>query len=426
MPQHHPPERPGRFRRRTVAALVAVGLAVPALIAGHAAAAEPGTARPGGASPVPVAVGPVQVSAAPATFAEPSTVAGTRVPGRFGGAGARVTSPGLAAGTALASEAVAPLTALRSPVAVTSPDGRFILYNTYVEARPVDRLQGFSQQGIRSGDRLGRPALRLKDAVDGTDRVFADGAASAAWSAAGRVAYVQGGDHHADRTWTGQVMVRDSDTAAPVRWSADAAYYLVIGWAGDVLLAYRQHPGEQLELLAFDGPMRSRTLGPGTLVAVSPDGTQAFLEQASSAGTVTTVDVATGRRLAKLDVRNATTPIDELVYGGDWRGDFVVAQTADGAAVFAVRGGSISVHRLVEVDPARYPFGMGEPELADDSGDAVFGWARLMPVSEVSAPPTAVLRCDAGGCLRGSLHAERSVHPLRNPSRPMTPTGGTR
>lgn len=331
---------------------------------------------------------------------------------------------GLASGPVrLATPPVAPLAGWLTPAAVPSPDGRYLAYNAWKELRHDDPALSWSDQGIGRGDPLATPSVRLYDTSDESDRVLADGAFSLAWRGDGALAYFKGAerDYRAAVVYEGDVFVRASLDADPVKWTPARGRYIVVAWAGGTLVAYREREGEALDVLAFDGPGRMRVLAADSaLVALSPDGRQAFVEQGPAEGrpTVRVVDVATGRQAAKLDLTRIEPAVGAVGYAGDWRGDQVVASSASGLAIFRIGPGTITFDQNLRI-PSR---GLSEPRFADASGRHVTAWA--------STPSGGVLfECDrtAGGCTRFTpLPHARGVHgfpvwrrTFYNPSRPL-------
>jgi len=77
-----------------------------------------------------------------------------------------------------------------SPVAVPSPDGQTVAYNTFSYLIPVEPEKSWSQQGVHPGDAVGTPSIHLVDLTTGKDTVLANGAFSLAWRADGAVAYM--------------------------------------------------------------------------------------------------------------------------------------------------------------------------------------------------------------------------------------------
>jgi hypothetical protein len=267
------------------------------------------------------------------------------------------------------------------------------------------------------------PSVRLYDAVTGTDEIIEDGAFSLAWRADGALAYFQGTerDYRAGIAYDGDVFVRSSLDAAPEKWSAEPARYVVVGWAADTLVAYREREGEALDVVAFDGPGRMHVLASDSgLVAISPDGRQAFVEQGPAEGRpiVRVVDVATGEQVAKLDLTRIDPAVGAVGYAGDWRGDRVVASSASGLAVFRLGPKTIALEQALRI---KNP-GLSEPRFSDASPRHITAWG--------SAEKGGVLfDCDrtTGRCARFMpLAKARGVHGfpvwrrnIYNPSRPL-------
>jgi hypothetical protein len=296
----------------------------------------------------------------------------------------------------LAAEAFAPLTATGLPTAMRSPDARYLMYRTWVE-RP---------------DQSGRPMLRLKDLASGGDEVWSDGGNSVAWGADNRIAYVQGGDFLPQQTWTGQVFVRAGVRGPAVAWTSKADRYHVLAWAGRRLLAYRELEGEYLEPLVFDGPGRVRELPDGHIVAISPDGSRALLNGADSDPRTRVVDLASGKVVAAVRVGE-----DESLGAGDWRGGRIVVSGLHGLVFLRLSGRTLAVESTITVGREVTPFGPEEPQFVDAAGAVVVAWVVVGPDGD---RPKAALRCEVATrtCATGPAHRERSVNPVRNPSRP--------
>ena len=115
----------------------------------------------------------------------------------------------------LAAAPVTPLAGWLTPVAVPSPDGRFVAYNTWRELREDDPALSWEDQGISAGDPLARPSIRLRDLQTGTDSAYVVGAFSLAWREDGAIAYFKGADrdYRAGVRYVGDVFVRDSVNA---------------------------------------------------------------------------------------------------------------------------------------------------------------------------------------------------------------------
>jgi hypothetical protein len=332
-----------------------------------------------------------------------------------------VGAPG-GARVALAAAPVTPLAGWLTPAAVPSPDGRYVAYNAWQALREDDPALSWADQGIARGDPLARPSIRLHDVETGTDDVFADGAYSLAWRSDGAIAYFQGDEpeYRAGVPFRGQIVVRQSPGSPAEVWTTESARYVVVGWAGSTLLAYEEHEGEALDVLALDGPGRVRMLARSSgLVAISPDGDEAFVERGPESGppTVRTIAVATGAVRASLDLTTLDPAVGVAGYSGDWQSDLVVAPSASGVAVFRIGGGRISLEQAIPVTGE----GVAEPRFAPGGG-RVTGW--------VTTPNGgAFVDCDrvSGSCERVvPLPTARGVRgfsawrrPAYNPSRPQ-------
>ena len=153
---------------------------------------------------------------------------------------------GLRGGPArLVSPPVAPLAGWLTPVAVPSPDRRYLAYNVWRELRHDDPDLSWSDQGIKPGDPLATPSVRLYDSATQSDELLEEGAFSLAWRGDGALAYFKGAerDYRAGMPYAGHVVVRASVQAPPEVWSAERARYVVAAWAGRSLVAYREAEG---------------------------------------------------------------------------------------------------------------------------------------------------------------------------------------
>ena len=322
----------------------------------------------------------------------------------------------------LASAPVAPLAGWLTPAAVPSPDGRYLAYNAWRVIREDDPALSWQDQGIDIGDRLATPSLRLHDLETGEDRPYVKGGFSLAWRSDGAVAYFEGSerDYRAGVPYLGRIAVRDSASGRARPWTTAADRYIVAGWAGQTLIAYRERRGEALDVLALDGPGKVRVLSTDAgLVAVSPDGSQALVEHGPVNGPprVDLLSVASGARLASLDLTKVAPAVGVVGYAGDWDGDLAVAPSASGLAVFRIVGRTLELVRAIRVPGGN---GVNEPRFAD--GSRVTGWT--------STPAGgAFVDCDrlTGRCGRAvPLPAARGVQgyptwrrPAYNPSRPQ-------
>jgi hypothetical protein len=320
---------------------------------------------------------------------------------------------------ALAATVSSPLSGWIAPVAVPTADGDQLVYSTWRELQHEDPKLSWSKQGIHPGEALGEPNLWIHDFGSGRDTKIDTDSFSAAVRPDGTIAYVRGTDaYRASRRYTGDIVVRSSGSAQPVVWSTEPAQYVAAAWAGNTLLAYRIDEGERLDVLALDGPGEQRLLmADANLVAVSPDGTQAFLaSEASIPGSVSVVNVAVGTIAETLDLGSLNQGILWSAYGGSWSEDLVAAPTNAGIAVFEVADGAISLQELLRDDPDTPADSVIEPQFSGDSQHII---AR-----GDSAPggDTTALECDlaTATCLAGTSEPGSAwLHPAYNPSRPL-------
>jgi hypothetical protein len=330
---------------------------------------------------------------------------------------------GLDGGAArLAAPPVTPLAGWLTPAGVPSADGRYLAYNTWKELRSDDPALSWADQGIEPGDALATPSIRLYDGAGDRDEVLEDGAFSVAWRSDGALAYFKGlePDYRAGVPYVGKVVVRSSLEAEPQVWSTEPGRYIVAAWAGPMLVAYREHEGEALDVVVFDGPSKMRVLAPGsTLVAVSPDGAKAFVERGPAHGrpSVRILDVATGETLAALDLTKVDTSVGVVSYAGDWLDRRVVASSASGLAIFRVGRKAI---RLEQTLPIAVTGAVAEPRFSGP--DRVTAWTSV-------GRRAVFLDCDLAATLcervvplpsaRGTRGFPAWRRPLYNPSRPQ-------
>ena len=322
----------------------------------------------------------------------------------------------------LAAAPVAPLAGWLTPAAVPSPDGRYVAYNAWRVIREDDPALSWQDQGIAAGDRLATPSIRLHDFRTGADEPYVKGGFSLAWRSDGAVAYFKGAerDYRAGVRYVGRVVVRDSAEGKERAWTTAVDRYIVAGWAGPTLLVYREREGEALDVLALDGPGKARLLAADAgLVAISPDGTEALVEHGPVNGPprMQLLAVASGARLASLDLTKVDPAVGVVGYAGDWKDDLAVAPSASGLAIFRVAGRSIELVRAIRVAGAS---GVNEPRFT--GAGHVTGWTS----TEAGG---SFVDCDrlTGRCGRAvPLPAARGVHgfptwrrPVFNPSRPQ-------
>ena len=159
------------------------------------------------------------------------------------------------------------------------------------------------------------------------------------------------------------------------------------------------------------------------VVAVSPDGTQAFLaSQASIPGSVSVVNIADGSIAATLELGSLNQGILWAAYGGSWLDDLVAAPTNTGIAVFDVGAGAISLKELLKNDPDTLADDIIEPQFSGDTDHIIArGDAALATDTAGGGGTTTTLECDLGTatCLaRAAEPGGAWLHPAYNPSRP--------
>jgi hypothetical protein len=319
---------------------------------------------------------------------------------------------------ALAGTASSPLSGWIAPVAVPTAGGEQLVYSTWKELRDQDPELSWSKQGIHPGAALGTPTLWVHDFASGRDEVLDTNSFSAAVRSDGAIAYVRGtAAYRAFRKYTGDLVVRSSLSDPPVVWSTAPAEYVAAAWAGDTLLAYRIDEGEQLDVLALDGPGKQRVLmADANLVAVSPDGSEAFLaNEADVPGSVSVVDVADGTIAETLDLGSLDEGILWAAYGGSWLGDLVAAPTNTGIAVFDVGSGAISLSELLKSAADTSAEDLIEPQFTGDTDHIV------VRGDAASGEGTTALECElaTATCLAQETRPGSAwLHPAYNPSRP--------
>jgi hypothetical protein len=322
----------------------------------------------------------------------------------------------------LSAAPVTPLAGWLTPVAVPSPDGRYVAYNAWRELREDDPALSWQDQGISPGDPLARPSIRLHDLESGADRKFVDGGFSLAWRNDGAIAYFKGAEreYRAGVRYVGDVFVRDSAQGPARRWTQKTDRYVVAGWAGRTLLVYRVGAGESLDVLALDGPGERRILAPDAgLVAISPDGSSALVEHGPESGSprVDLLAVGNGDRLASLDLTTIDPSVGVVGYSGDWQGDLVAAASASGLALLRITGDRIDLARTLRAASGQ---GIAEPRFV--GAGRVTGWTS-------TSSGGAFVDCDraSGRCARAVPMPEARGadgfpawrRPVYNPSRPQ-------
>ncbi|MBD0348864.1 MAG: hypothetical protein ICV59_06905 [Thermoleophilia bacterium] len=259
----------------------------------------------------------------------------------------------------LRASRLAPLLGTKPPLAVSSPDGRYVVYHTW-----AGRLRG-----------AGAPTLRVYDRRTKRDRLLERGAQSFAWHPRRGLAYMRatkpvyrpepprglpGGGY-------GHVVVRPSLEGAAVRWThGPPGQYQVLGWAGpDLLVAVAgsnlqvAQPSLAPGVYAFAGPRRNRRLPMADALAISPDGRRivgaASLEPAGPGSSeLRLVRVRDGRVLATLGRRALARLLPDQEFPrfdgpGAWAGKRVVLTSADAIVVVAVGARRLAIERVFRV-----------------------------------------------------------------------------
>ncbi len=325
-------------------------------------------------------------------------------------------------GATLSPPASAPLMGWLGATAVPSPDGSLIAYNSWERLVEEDPNLSFSDQGIEAGDSLGTPSIWLHDVAAGTSSLIRSGAYSIAWNDSG-FAHFEGvqPNYRANVPFTGHIWVRSSPEAIPVRWTLEESRYIVLAWAGNTLIAYREREGEAADLLALDGPGAVRPLAPLSLfAAASPDGASvAIMDRYADPLSLRVVDVATGAVSANVSAGSVGN-LTYLGYSGDWLDDTVAIESDQGIALFRVADRSIELSTLIPLPLLDYPLGIHEPTLVDN-GTRVTGWAPNPRGGPSKSQRTyRYVDCDIERrqCTQGPETSSTAYRRVHNPSRP--------
>ena len=271
-------------------------------------------------------------------------------------------------------EIIAPLTGSLTPVAAVSSDRSFVVYSSW---RQLARIQpDAAGQGLKTGQPVGVPSIRLFDLRRGKDTLLANGAASPAVSTSGTIAFLAGDSMTVRQNvdYVGRIVVADSPTSKPRVWTSMPARYLPYAWAGRFLLVHRGVPdSEGADLYAYSGPDEGRLLAPDAYaIAVSPDGTKVLAAAGVRTLEVIRVADAAIEDTLSLDVASVPSAPQALMYGGSWRGDRIVANSDRGLVVLNTRGG---LHFESVFATPGFPHGIAEPVFTDDT--SVEGWADV-------------------------------------------------
>ena len=314
--------------------------------------------------------------------------------------------PGTSGPRRLATAVNAPFTVNLSPAAVSRPGaGRVFAYHAF---------------------RARRPVLRVYDGVRRRDSVLANRAFSVAWRRDETMAFFQGSRRSVEDVtrYRGHIVVRGPARGRSVRWTSTPGAYVVAAWAGDALIAYRRSR-LSADLLIFDGPRRARVLAEDSfLVALSPDGRQAFISRpAASGATVEVVDVASGESAGRRPARDRPAAGDQpttFVAAGSWFGERVVGATNLGLAVYRVGSDRIVLEQTLDVDADTFPVGLNEPQV-DESGRTIVSWADLAAKPRQAVAEAALVECDRSTLKCRQAPPAPGLQPPRviyNPSRP--------
>lgn len=313
-----------------------------------------------------------------------------------------------------------PLIGWLAPLAVTSPDGRLVAYSSWVDLVPIDPEASFSEQGLEPGTAVGVPSIRIHDSDTGADTLFETGAYSPAWKSSGAVAYFKGSKEsfRIGEPYVGHVMVRESLESEAVQWTAEPGRYVVLGWAGDSLLVYQRHEGNNLDLLALDGPGKQRSLSLNSeLIAISEDGGSALvdLESSGSSWGVGLIDVQSGELVSTIPLAGdpGQPVLTSVGYNGSWRGDRAVVSADGGVVVLGTGNGQLSMEGFL-----RFPEhqGVWEPRLLAD-GDRFVAWASAAPAGSALSPAFQHLVCSiqARSCEAGEIQYATTYRPVSLP-----------
>jgi hypothetical protein len=331
-----------------------------------------------------------------------------------------------------------PLNVSDNALAVSSPDGRYVLYQTR-------RSVGGPQVPSYS------PVLYVHDTVSRREKVLARGAETAAWSRDGRIAYFKGdrepyiaGRSGADN---GQVVVQTLN-GAPSKWTRRSNGYDVLAWAGDELLVEirdcylsspgcREQPGPGVYALNRSG--RLRPLNLARLIALSPDGRYAFGvadrpmngEQLSSRVRISRVD--TGEVITTLSLARPLKALDSLSFAdtaslssfsyGSWRGNSIVMTSSPALVFLKQRGRQLVVKSMINIEQVAYVNWLDVPLFTGPGNDRVaLAVHALAPEGGIGRQPVLSCSRSTRSCVRVAyLPRDRSTGTftvVANPSRP--------
>jgi hypothetical protein len=317
-------------------------------------------------------------------------------------------------------ELIAALTGSLTPVAVDSPDGGTVVYSSWRQIshpQPSDSQRGVTGQGVKVGDPVGIPSVRVYSDATGKDKLIATGAYSPALSLDGRLAFVRGDTEIVRQNvdYTGKIAVGSATGNSFETWTSESARYFPYAWAGKTLLAYKALPdSEAADLYALTGPDQARLLAPEAFViALSLDASRLLVTVARRM--VEVVRVSDGAIEASMPLDGGVVAADApatphaLMFAGSWRGDRVVANSDAGLVVLNVANG-IRIESLLATPT--FPTGISEPIFVDDTH--IVGWADLgaAPTKADKDEPAyanALVECDlaAKSCSVGATSPGR-------------------
>ena len=328
----------------------------------------------------------------------------------------------------LEDQALAPLIGTLAPVAVPSPSGRFVAYNSWRWTRDVDWKKTFSDQGISIGDTLGVPRVRVRDLTTRTEVALEEGTMSPAFRSDGALAYFVADPpaYRANAPVSGRVVVRESPRSSPVVWTPEPDQYVVLAWAGRTLIVYRSH-ADGGDILAVSGPGATRVLARAAgFLAVTRDGRHVVVDEGAQGPEpmIRVRSVTDGRETAAFALRQAVDPTSGAattwVAGpGSWTDNTLLVRSSSGLLVLEVTPERIAVDQVIRVDLEQFTRGaVTEARFADPEG-RTFVWSAGVPGAE---PPTvAQYVCD-----RFRLTCTRSAPvPVAQTPHPVYDAGGS-
>lgn len=333
---------------------------------------------------------------------------------------------------------------------VSSPDGRYVVYQTVRSRRKEPKLGQTSEV----------PTLYMHDTVTRREKLLARGAMSTAWNGDGRIAYFKADHERYGNRSTGYIghVVVQTLNGTPTVWTRHAASYEVLAWArGEPIVRvdecyYQNCPWLPPAAYALERSGRLRPLHLETVTTLSPDGRYALgpvpVDHDEFSPLLRLVRIDTGKIVTTVDAsrsfRRATPGLkleEILIQPGyaTWHGSEIVCVYSGGGfsrlLIFKLRG-----HRLVLESIFRVPKGVvpktkygpsfGVPFLTGPRNERIIVTADATAEDERSGY-RAVLVCSRAkrGCVLGGLFrwksgsSYRRFNVVRNQSRPLAKTG---